>query len=108
MQAEDDVLQHLDVRAVAINAGDALALHAWIRRCTAYAMNGRRIRFSLNSILRKEQNDRGRETFMSRPARYLLGTIIVGILVLFLCALALRRPPATDPFDHPAAPSDAR
>lgn len=39
---------------------------------------------------------------MTRPARYLLGTIIVGILVLFLCGLALRRPPATDPFDQPA------
>ena len=39
---------------------------------------------------------------MSRPARYLLGTIIVGILVLFLCGLALRRPAAADPFDKPA------
>lgn len=39
---------------------------------------------------------------MTRPARYLLGTIVVGILVLTLCGLALRRPPATDPFDQPA------
>jgi hypothetical protein len=45
---------------------------------------------------------------MTRPARYLLGTIIVGILVLFLCAVALRRPAATDPFDHPAPSSDVR
>jgi hypothetical protein len=44
---------------------------------------------------------------MSRPARYLLGTIIVGILVLFLCGLALRRPPTADPFDQPAAPAAA-
>lgn len=40
---------------------------------------------------------------MTRPARYLLGTIIVGIMVLVLCALALRRPPSTNPFDQPAA-----
>lgn len=40
---------------------------------------------------------------MTRPARYLLGTIVVGILVLTLCGLALRRPPTADPFDHPAA-----
>jgi len=39
---------------------------------------------------------------MTRPARYLLGTIVVGILVLVLCALALRRPPSTNPFDQPA------
>jgi hypothetical protein len=43
---------------------------------------------------------------MSRPARYLLGTIIVGILVLVLCGLALRRPPTNDPFDQ-AAPAPA-
>ena len=43
---------------------------------------------------------------MSRPARYLLGTIVVGILVLFLCGLALRRPPTTDPFDQPAPSAD--
>ena len=40
---------------------------------------------------------------MTRPARYLLGTIIVGILVLVLCGLALRRPPSTNPFDQPKA-----
>jgi hypothetical protein len=45
---------------------------------------------------------------MSSPARFLLGTIIVGILVLFLCGLALRRPPATDPFDKPAPTADVR
>jgi len=28
---------------------------------------------------------------MTRPARYLIGTIIVGILVLVLCALVLRQ-----------------
>jgi hypothetical protein len=43
------------------------------------------------------------ETPMTRPARYLLGTIIVGILVLVLCSLALRRPVNTNPFDQPAA-----
>jgi hypothetical protein len=43
---------------------------------------------------------------MSRPARFLLGTIIVGILVLFICGLALRRPPTADPFDQPAPASD--
>jgi hypothetical protein len=45
---------------------------------------------------------------MSSPARFLLGTIIVGILVLFICGLALRRPPVADPFDQPAAASDVR
>lgn len=45
---------------------------------------------------------------MSSPARFLLGTIIVGILVLFLCGLALRRPPVTDPFDKPAPAADVR
>jgi hypothetical protein len=45
------------------------------------------------------------EEFMTRPARYLLGTIVVGILVLTLCGLALRRPPTADPFDQPAAAS---
>jgi len=39
---------------------------------------------------------------MTRPARYLLGTIVVGILVLVLCALALSRPASTNPFDQPA------
>jgi hypothetical protein len=42
---------------------------------------------------------------MTRPARYLLGTIVVGILVLMLCAVALRRPVSTDPFDPPAPAS---
>ena len=42
---------------------------------------------------------------MTRPAQYLLGTIVVGLLVLVLCGLALRRPASTDPFDHPAAAS---
>jgi hypothetical protein len=45
---------------------------------------------------------------MTRPARYLLGTIIVGVLVLFLCALALRRPATSDPFDKPAPAPDVR
>jgi hypothetical protein len=45
------------------------------------------------------------EEFMTRPARYLLGTIVVGILVLALCGLALRRPPTENPFDQPAAAS---
>lgn len=45
---------------------------------------------------------------MTRPARYLLGTIVVGILVLVMCGLALRRPAATDPFDRPAPASGAR
>lgn len=45
---------------------------------------------------------------MSRPARYLLGTIIVGIAVLFLCGLALRRPPTSNPFDEPAPASTVR
>jgi hypothetical protein len=45
---------------------------------------------------------------MSQPARFLLGTIIVGIVVLFLCGLALRRPATTDPFDQPAPSSDVR
>ncbi|HXD16989.1 MAG TPA: FeoB-associated Cys-rich membrane protein [Vicinamibacterales bacterium] len=40
---------------------------------------------------------------MTRPARYLLGTIVVGILVLVLCGLALRRPVNENPFDQPAA-----
>ena len=45
---------------------------------------------------------------MTRPARYLVGTIIAGILVLFLCGLALRRPPTADPFDQPPAASGVR
>ena len=45
---------------------------------------------------------------MSSPARFLLGTIIVGILVLFICGLALRRPAASDPFDQPAPASNVR
>jgi hypothetical protein len=45
------------------------------------------------------------EEFMTRPARYLLGTIVVGILVFTLCGLALRRPPTENPFDQPAAAS---
>lgn len=45
------------------------------------------------------------EELMTRPARYLLGTIVVGILVLTLCGLALRRPPTENPFDQPAAAS---
>ena len=45
---------------------------------------------------------------MSRPARYLLGTIIVGIVVLFICGMALRRPPTADPFDKPAAAAAPR
>ncbi len=40
---------------------------------------------------------------MTRPARYLLGTIIVGLCILVLCGLALRRPVTADPFDQPAA-----
>ena len=44
---------------------------------------------------------------MTRPARYLLGTIVVGILVLVLCGLALRRPPSTNPFDEPTAAAPA-
>ena len=43
------------------------------------------------------------EASMTRPARYLLGTIVVGILVLVLCGLALRRPVNENPFDQPAA-----
>jgi hypothetical protein len=42
---------------------------------------------------------------MTRPSRYLLGTIVVGILVLVLCGLALRRPVTENPFDGPAAAS---
>ena len=44
---------------------------------------------------------------MTRPARYLLGTIVVGILVLVLCGLALRRPVTANPFDEPAPASVA-
>ncbi len=39
---------------------------------------------------------------MTRPARYLVGTIIVGVLVLVLCAVFLRQPVGTNPFDQPA------
>jgi hypothetical protein len=42
---------------------------------------------------------------MTAPMRYLLGTILVGILVLIACGLLLRRPVSTDPFDQPAAAS---
>jgi hypothetical protein len=43
---------------------------------------------------------------MTRPAKFLIGTIIVGVLVLFLCARVLRpggTSEASDPFDAPAA-----
>jgi hypothetical protein len=47
---------------------------------------------------------------MSRPARFLIGTIVVGILVLVICSMALRRPPTSnpDPFDEPAAESTGK
>jgi len=45
---------------------------------------------------------------MSRPARFLLGTIIIGVLVLTICGLMLRKPPTANPFDEPAAESTAR
>jgi len=42
---------------------------------------------------------------MTRPARYLVGTIIIGILVLVLSALLLRPKVATNPFDTAPAAS---
>ena len=39
---------------------------------------------------------------MTPPVRFLIGTIVVGILVLVICGLLLRRPVSTNPFDQPA------
>jgi hypothetical protein len=40
------------------------------------------------------------------PVGFLVGTIIVGILVMVTASLLLRKPPVTDPFDKPADPFD--
>jgi high-affinity Fe2+/Pb2+ permease len=45
---------------------------------------------------------------MTPPVRFLIGTIVVGILVLVLCALFLRRPVSTNPFDQPATSSSGQ
>jgi len=45
---------------------------------------------------------------MTPPVRYLVGTIVVGILVLVICGLMLRRPVATNPFDQPATSSSGQ
>ena len=49
-----------------------------------------------------------RERTMTPPVRFLIGTIVVGILVLVLCGLALRRPVGTNPFDQPATSSSGQ
>ena len=44
-----------------------------------------------------------------RPTIFLIGTIVVGIVVVFVTGLLLRQPAATDPFDHaPAATAQVR
>jgi hypothetical protein len=43
----------------------------------------------------REHNDKG-------PVMFLLGVIVVGVLVLVLAAVLLRKPPQTDPFDAPS------
>ena len=42
------------------------------------------------------------------PVRFLIGTIVVGILVLVICGLLLRRPVGTNPFDQPATSSSGQ
>jgi len=37
-----------------------------------------------------------------RATRFLIGTIVVGIVVVFVTGMLLRYPVKTDPFDHPA------
>ena len=43
----------------------------------------------------------------SRPVVFLLGVIAVGILVVVLAAVLLRKPVATNPFDAPPAPAES-
>ena len=38
-----------------------------------------------------------------RPRAFLLGTIVVGILMVVVAAMLLRKPVATNPFDEPAS-----
>ena len=40
------------------------------------------------------------------PVMFLLGVIVVGILVIVLAAVLLRKPVQTDPFDKPSTPAD--
>ena len=42
-----------------------------------------------------EHDDKG-------PVMFLLGVIVVGVLVLVLAAVLLRKPAQTDPFDAPS------
>ena len=45
----------------------------------------------------------------TRATRFLIGTIVVGIVVVFVTGMLLRRPVGTDPFDHvPAATAQVR
>jgi hypothetical protein len=44
---------------------------------------------------------------MTRPTKYLLGTIVIGILVLLLCARLLRQQVGTNPFDQAAPAASA-
>ena len=43
----------------------------------------------------------------SGPVVFLLGVIAVGILVVVLAAVLLRKPVATNPFDAPPAPAES-
>ena len=38
-----------------------------------------------------------------RATRYLVGTIVVGLVVVVVTGMLLRRPVGTDPFDHEPA-----
>jgi hypothetical protein len=46
-----------------------------------------------------EHDDKG-------PVMFLLGVIVVGVLVLVLAAVLLRRPAQTDPFDAPSTSAE--
>ena len=41
----------------------------------------------------------------SRATRFLVGTIVVGVVVVFVTGMLLRYPVKTDPFDHEPAPT---
>jgi hypothetical protein len=44
-----------------------------------------------------------------RPTIFLVGTIVVGIVIVFVTGMLLRRPVGNDPFDHaPAATAQVR
>ena len=48
----------------------------------------------------------GQNESYAGPMRWLLGTIVLGILMVVIAANLLRKPVGTDPFDAPAPVTD--